>query len=79
MSLTEFNGLTKSKPISKELYKEVLEYRLQRLLNQSEADVKIHSDLLESINNIYNDKPVSFPNTFLSKIYEVAGLKIGII
>jgi len=48
--------------------------------NLTQRLTESHFDhLVANINNIYNDKPVSFPNTFLSKIYEVAGLKIGII
>ena len=35
--------------------------------------------LVANIHNIYNDKPVRFPNTFASKIYEISNIKIGII
>ncbi len=48
--------------------------------NLSERLTKSNFDhVVSNINNIYNDKPVDFPNTFTSKIYKVGGIKVGII
>ena len=35
--------------------------------------------MVSNIYNIYNDKPVDFPNSFTSTIYKDGGIRVGII